>query len=100
MNDIAERITNPKNEDEKEQQQHFNAMKDKLLRDFKVATDNPAHLQTRAKEMAEMPAEKRTVNFGVLAALIDRGGFFTKNEQELVQNFLNSALKHMDDNDN
>ena len=100
FNNVAERITNPKNEDEKEQQQHFNAMKDELLKDFKVATDNPAHLQTRAKEMAEMPTEKRTVNFGVLAALIDRGGFFTENEQELVQNFLNSALKHMEDNDN
>ena len=77
FDNIIERITNPKNEEEREQQYHFNRMKDELLNDFKKATDNPSHLRMRALEMAEMPQEKRRANFGVLGALCYRGGFFT-----------------------
>ena len=92
FNNIIERVTNPKTEEEREQQYHFTRMKEELLKDFKLATDNPSHLKMRASEMAEMPDEKRRVNFGVLGALVHRGGFFTSDEHELVKKFLEGAI--------
>ena len=72
-------------------------MKDDLLKDFKIAMDNPDHFQMRALEMAEMSDEKKKVNFGVLAALVDHGSFFADDEQELVTNFLKGAMSVMED---